>query len=188
MIRQHKLFYGSSYDRGCYHLLKMWPDIKKEIPDATLDICYGWTLFDGTFKNNPERMAWKAKMVDLMSQDGIKEHGRLNKADLAKLRQSCGIWAYPTDFTETNCITALDCQKDGVVPVVMELAALKETVGSGVKVQGDIYIKEDKEKYRDELIKMMTDEKRWTEESEKAREFAKSFYWENIAKVWIAEF
>jgi glycosyltransferase involved in cell wall biosynthesis len=187
-MKQHKLFYGSSYDRGLIHLLKMWADIKKEIPDATLDVCYGWTLFDGTFKNNPERMSWKAKMVKLMSQDGIKEHGRLNKTELAKLRQSCGIWAYPTDFTETNCITALDCQKDGVVPVVINLAGLKETVGSGVKIDGDIYFDEDFDKYKKELIALMKDEKRWKEESEKGKEFAKQFEWPLIASKWEEHF
>lgn len=186
-MKQHKLFYGSSYDRGLSHLLRMWGDIKKAVPDATLDICYGWKLFDQGFANNPERMAWKAKMVELMKQDGITEHGRLNKEELAKLRSSCGIWAYPTDFTETNCITALDSQKDGLVPVVMNIAALKETVGAGIKIDGDIYFDEDYEKYKESLIKMMTDEKLWKEESEKAKKFAESYYWENIASLWVKE-
>lgn len=186
--RIHKLGYFSSYDRGCYHLLKMWPDIKKEIPDATLDICYGWTLFDGTFRNNPERMSWKSKMVELMSQDGIKEHGRLNKNDLAKLRRSCGIWAYPTHFTETNCITALDCQKDGVVPVVISLAGLKETVGSGIRIDGDIYLPETRQEYLEKLIALMKDEKTWKEESEKGKEFAKRYSWSAIADQWISIF
>ena len=61
-MRQHKIFYGSSYDRGLMHLLLMWKEIKKEIPDATLEIYYGWKLFQSFYANNPERMKWKANM------------------------------------------------------------------------------------------------------------------------------
>lgn len=186
--RIHKLGYFSSYDRGLIHLLKMWPDIKKEVPDATLDICYGWVLFEKGYANNPERMSWMERMKELMKQDGITEHGRVGQDKLQEIRRECGIWAYPTDFCETNCITALQSQNDGLVPVVMNLAGLKETVGSGIRLEGDIYVKEDKEKYKEELIAMMKDEERWKVESEKAQEFAKSFYWENLAKKWQEQF
>lgn len=187
-MKQTKLFYGSSYDRGLQHLLKIWPEIKTAVPDATLDICYGWELFVKGYGNNPERMSWKGRMDELMKQDGITEHGRVGQGELGEIRRECGIWAYPTDFTEINCITALQAQNDGLVPVVMELGALDETVGSGVRVKGDIYIKEDREKYRDELIAMMTDEERWKKESVKAVEFSKSFYWEDLAKKWMGLF
>jgi FkbM family methyltransferase len=57
-----RIVYGSSYDRGLEHLLKMWPDIRKEVPDAELRIFYGWVMFDKVAANNPERLAWKEKM------------------------------------------------------------------------------------------------------------------------------
>ena len=136
--RQHKLFYGSSYDRGLQYLLFMWPDIKKTFPDAELHVCYGWNTFLQMASGNPERMEWMRSMVALLQQPGITEQGRVGKEELAKIRKDCGIWSYPTDFQEINCITALDTQSDGLVPVTMSLAALQETVGSGIRVDGDI--------------------------------------------------
>lgn len=186
--RSHRLGYYSSYDRGLHHLLMMWEDIKCVIPDATLDIAYGWDLFDRVAHNNPERMQWKELMVGLMQQDGITEHGRLGKLELTKLRQSCGIWAYPTEFTEINCITALEAQHDGLVPVTIALAALKETVGSGVLVHGDIYDLETKEEYLKQLIDLMKDHKRWKKESSKARKFSSNYGWDKIANKWDREF
>jgi glycosyltransferase involved in cell wall biosynthesis len=183
-MRSHKLFWGSSYDRGLQHLLKIWEDVKEQIPDATLDICYGWKLFDIGYGNNPERMAWKDKMVKLMGQEGITEHGRVGKEELKKIRSACGIWAYPTDFDEINCITALECQSEGVVPVVINKAALEETVNSGIKIDGDIYMRETLEDYKNALISLMKDEERWKIESKKAQEFAKKFDWSLIAKNW----
>lgn len=183
-MKQHKLFYGSSYDRGLEHLLKMWPEIISKYPDAELHICYGWDLFTSVLHNNPERMEWKDKMVELMKQKGIIEHGRVGKQKLQEIRKSCGIWAYPTEFTEINCITALESQADGLVPVTIAYAALTESVGSGVLVNGDIYDKETKDTYLKELLSMMGNGARWKQESKKAKKFAKDYDWSKIASKW----
>lgn len=186
--KQHKLLWGSSYDRGLQHLLKMWPKIKGKYPDATLDIAYGWGLFEQRFANNPERMQWKSKMDELMKQDGITHHGRVGKDELNKLTESCGIWAYPTDFDEINCITALNCQSLGCVPCVINKAALDETVGAGIKVEGDIYDPDTREDYLNKLLDLMGDETKWKEEQLKGKEFAKSYSWSEMSKKWIKEF
>lgn len=188
-MRQHRLFYGSSYDRGLEHLLKLWPTVKEKFPDATLDIAYGWDLFDKAYKDNPERMNWKQRMQKLMSADGITDHGRLGKKDLSLLRKSCGIWAYPTHFTEINCITALEAQYDGLIPVVINYAALEETVQSGVKVDGDIFSRQVREQYLEQLLEVMGwSKERVEQERKKAREFAKNFSWEGIAGQWVRVF
>ena len=188
MKRQHKLFYGSSYDRGLVHLLEAWPEIKKEVPDATLDVCYGWDLFDRAFANNPERMAWKDHVNELMEQDGITHHGRVGKKELIRIMKQCGVWAYFTDFDEILAITALPVQALGLVPVVINRAALKETVGSGIRVDGDINDMVTKKEISDKLSQVMTDEKLWEKEHKKAIKFAKDYTWENIAKQWLSYF
>lgn len=185
--KHHKLIYTSSYDRGLQHLLFIWSDIKKQFPDATLDIAYGWNVFDSIFAGNPERQEWKQNMISLMKQDGITEHGRIGKRELQELRKQCGIWSYPTNFTEINCISALENQADGVVPAAIACAALRTSVGCGVLVAGDIYDKETIEKYKEELLSLMGDEKKWKKESKKAVEFAKQFDWTNIASQWTKE-
>ncbi len=184
-FKQHKLIWASSYDRGLIWLLKLWPKIIEKYPDVTLDIYYGWNLFDKAFSNNHERMAWKKKMCELMTQKGITEYGRVGKEELNKATQEAGIWVYPTDFDEINCITALNCQKYGCVPCVINRAALQETVGSGVKVDGLIFDPEVKEKYLNELLNLMGNEKLWQEESKKGIEFTKNYSWSKIASDWI---
>jgi glycosyltransferase involved in cell wall biosynthesis len=186
--KQHKLLYASSYDRGLSHLLKLWPKILERFPDTTLDVAYGWDLFLKGFQNNPERMAWKKKIDDLMTQPRITHHGRVSKEELNKITSECGIWAYPTDFDEINCITALNCQSLGCVPCVINKAALKETVGSGVQVEGEIWDPDVREEYLKQLLDLMGDEKRWQEESKKGIEFAKDYSWTKISKQWVKEF
>lgn len=185
-LRQHKLVYQSSPDRGLDILLEMWPEIKKVYPDAELHFAYGWGVFDQVCAGNPERMAWKEKVMELVKQEGVFDHGKLGKEELKKMREKCGIWPYCTKFTEINCISALECQADGCVPVTMDFAALKETVQSGVKIKGDIYEKHDE--YLKELLAMMGDEKRWKEEQEKGKKFASKFSWSQQVYKWTDEF
>lgn len=187
-MRHHKLIYSSSPDRGLDILLTMWPEIKAKFPDATLDVAYGWKVFDMVAANNPERMKWKEDVVEAMKQPGITDHGRVGKDELKKLREKCGIWAYPTYFTEINCINALEMQRDGVVPVTMNFAALKETVGAGIKIDGDIYDKETQQAYLEALLKLMGDPAQWWAESVKGIEFAAGYGWRNIATQWREQF
>lgn len=186
--KQHSLFYGSSYDRGLQYLLFVWPEIKQKYPDTILHVCYGWNTFLQMVGDNPERLEWYRSMVTLLKQPGIVEHGRVSKEELKKIRQQCGIWAYPTDFQEINCITALDCQSDGLVPVVMAVAALQETVGAGVKLGGDIRNEKVQQEYLKELLTMMGDVEKWTKESKKAQKFAKGYDWKTISGEWAKVF
>lgn len=187
-LKQQTLFYGSSYDRGLDILLPMWPTIKARFPEAELHVCYGWDLFDRVAVNNPERQQWKVQMVELMKLPGIIHHGRVGKKELKEIRSKCGIWVYPTYFTEINCITALDCQRDGLVPVTMDFAALSETVQSGFKIKGKIQDKEVQQEWLSKLLNLMGDKELWKKESLKAQKFATKYYWNKIADKWIEEF
>jgi len=46
-------------------------------------------------------------------------------------------WMYLTDYEETYCITALEMQYAKVLPIVTTVAALNETVNSGIKLDLD---------------------------------------------------
>jgi glycosyltransferase involved in cell wall biosynthesis len=177
----HKMIYASSYDRGLEHLLTMWPQIKKDVPDATLEVMYGWNLFDKMVGQNPERQNWKQKMVKLMEQDGITHHGRVNHHELAYWFATAGIWAYPTHFGEISCITAMMAQTYGAIPVVVNYAALKETVQFGIKVEGDIYDEETQVEYRDALVGLLKDH---TRQDSIRQSMAVSFSWEKVAEQW----
>lgn len=185
MNNPNKVIYGSSYDRGLEHLLKMWPDVKSAVPKAELHIFYGWDLFSRFYANNPERMAWKAKIDGLMTQDGVTHHGRVSQPQILKEMATCGIWAYPTHFGEINCITAQKAQALGCVPVVINYAALKTTVQYGIKIDGDIYDKEVRDRFTNALIDLLKDPKKQEEIRKEMIPWAKEFFkWEHIARQW----
>lgn len=183
--RNHKLWWQSSYDRGLDILLFLWPDIRVKFPSAELHVAYGWNLFDKVYSTNPERMKWKESVEALLAQDGIFHYGRVGQNELKKLRSKCGILAYPTYFPEINFIGALESQSDGLVPVTMNSFAMKETVGAGIKIDGDIRDLATQEEYLKALFKIMGDEQLWKQESIKAIEFSKNYTWDKISRKWV---
>ena len=128
----HHFIYASSPDRGLIRLLKLWPKIKAAIPDATLDIFYGW---EGCMKlgtgNTP---GWtkhyrkvRTEFSALQYQEGVTSRGRVNHETLAREFQRASAWLYPTSFAEAGCLTAVKARAAGCIPVTTAYAALVET-------------------------------------------------------------
>lgn len=139
---QYKCVYGSSQLRGLETLLQLWPQIRKQVPQATLDIYYGWETFDkmhhlGTPR---EETGWKKFKENIISTEealadqGVTDHGRIGHQELAREYLEAGVWLYPTEFQEINCITAGKVQAAGCIPVTTNAAALEEAVQFGEKL------------------------------------------------------
>lgn len=182
----NSLVWTSSYERGLENLLQMWPDIRKEVPDATIDIYYGFNTFDvSPWGKSPKGQAWKAKMIELFEQDGVTEHGRVGTDDIAKAYMKAEVWAYPTSFPEIDCITATKAQASRVIPVTTDYAVLKER-NQGIMIKGDINDDIVKEEFKRELIALLKDDKLKEEISKKLD--VSAYSWENVAKQWDEEF
>lgn len=181
----HRIIYSSSPDRGLVYLLNNWPKIKEQVTDAELHIFYGFDVFDAIYQDNPGKQQWKDRVFKMMKQDGIVYRGRIGHDALNYEFQQSGIWAYPTDFTEISCITAMKAQKNGAIPVVTDYAALSETVKSGLRIDVDITTEEGQKEYFTALIDLLKDPKRQQELREPMMKWAKDYFnWSNVAKDW----
>jgi len=183
-----KVIWTSSYDRGLEHLLKIWPDVIKEVPDAELHIFYGWKLFEEFYRNNPERMAWMAKMNEMMKYKGITHHDRVTQPEIEKWHKKCGVWAYPTHFYEISCISAIKSQLWGCTPVVIEYAALEQTVQFGKKIKGDIYDEEVKEEFKKALIDTLKHPQSDKDRKKMMKWARENYSWEKVAAQWSEQF
>lgn len=178
----NKLVYASSYDRGLDMMLEHgWPIIKKEVPDAELHIFYGWNLFDKVCKNNPERMAWKKKMIELMKQPGVFEHGRIAQKKLIEEKAGAKIHYYGCTFEEIDCISVRESASVGCVPMTTNYASLKGKPYC-MQTDGDPL---DPETHKKLAIDIANKLNSWTKgKSKKFKELAKMESWENISKLW----
>jgi glycosyltransferase involved in cell wall biosynthesis len=134
-----RFIWSSSPDRGLDTLIALWPAIKSVYPDSRLDIFYGWNIIDKLIERKGSGFGYLAKLKrDIITniftlggeEAGIYQHGRVPQSELAQWQLKAHIWPYPTDFMETFCITAIESQAAGVIPVASRLAALTETVAN----------------------------------------------------------
>lgn len=180
-----KIIYTSSHVRGLKHLYEIWPQVKKAIPHATLDVFYGWHSYDKINQGNPERLEWKTMMMKLAEDlDGVTDHGKVSQERIAKEMLEAEVWAYPTLFPEIYCITAVKAQAAGAYPVTSITAALAEMVRYGDTMD----ITEWNEKEKKEYTKMLIDALKRDKDTTDMREWAKTLSWEQVAADWTEEF
>ncbi len=158
--RKHSVGYFSAYYRGLECLLKMWRDIRAQVPDATLDVYYGWESWVAMQGEDDfyERMNI---LFEELADEGVTVHGRVSHQELANAMKEIQVWAYPTEFPEIHCITALKAQEAGCYPVTTNVAALAETVQCGTQIKTrKIYSDEYKQqKFAEAVISALLEEK-----------------------------
>lgn len=107
--------YSSARERGLDRLLQMWPKIKQEIPQATLRVF------------TPGYDATQSQDTGL---DGVTFVGSVSPEEVHYWQQKSEYWLHPTSYEETYCVTALEAQYAGCIPITTSLAALEEVVGN----------------------------------------------------------
>jgi glycosyltransferase involved in cell wall biosynthesis len=168
--------YGSNYGRGLEVLLQAWPNIKKQFPQATLDLYYGWQHW-GTLTK--EKEAALRKMVAELEPLAVKEHGLVSHEELNRAYEKASFWTYPCIAPEVFCISAIRAQLAGAVPVIILGSGLYETVPHG-------YACKSVEEYEATLLRAMQEAEKISLEERKAMgEFVlKNYTWEQIAQNW----
>lgn len=168
--------YGSNYARGLEILLDIWPEVKKEVPEATLDIYYGWEHWGLLTEEQEKKM--RSQVAELAPL-GVTEHGLVSHEELTKAYDKASFWTYPCICPEVFCITALRAQAAGAIPVIIQGTGLQETVRHG-------YFCESSSEYLPLLLKAMSEAKDVDlEKRKRMREFIlKEYTWEGIARDW----
>jgi glycosyltransferase involved in cell wall biosynthesis len=132
----NKIVYASSPDRGLEHLLPILARAREYNPDLTLHIFYGFDNIDVLAKAHPWMAKAKGRIERLMNQPGVVWRGRVDQDTLYREWLTAGLWVYPTQFFETSCITCMEAQALGAVPIVSPIGALADNVRHGHWIPG----------------------------------------------------
>jgi hypothetical protein len=133
------VIYSSSPDRGLDKLLDYWPAIREMSPDAQLHVYYGFDTWEKMAELQHSKIAkfqieiFRTRLAN-MADRGVVSHGRVGQEELARAWMGASLWLYPTSFSETSCITAMEAQAAMAWPITSSLAALRETVKHGVLI------------------------------------------------------
>jgi glycosyltransferase involved in cell wall biosynthesis len=191
--KQNHLVFSSSPNRGLDMLLHNFRFIRSQVPDAELHIYYGFDCWETMARQNnlANELAVIQRYKDLIAQaeraGGVKWHGRVDQMELARAFLRAKVWPYLTEFTETSCISAMEAQAAGCVPVASRLAALGETVKHGVLFDnGD---PQTATKWVDEVVYMLKDEEHRRPIAEAGRAYAlANLTWRGVAESWVELF
>ncbi len=134
-----RLIWASSPDRGLKELLDIFERAKEQVPDLVLDVFYGMDNIDkicgGDRSKYPWRDSWK-QYDRANAMDGVKWRGRIGQEQLAREYLASGIWCYPTWFSETSCISCMEAQALGAIPITNPIWATGYNVKHGVFIEG----------------------------------------------------
>lgn len=192
--KKNQMVYSSSPDRGLYQLLQMLPSIRKEVPDFTLYVAYGFYNWETMAKQtgNQKSIEFITKIKTLMEQPGVVYLGRISKQELATYEKQSKVWLYPTWFTETFCITAATAGIAKCAILTTNLGGLQDTVGNaGILLPStgltrDVaYPEPYVAHFVSEAVKLLKDEEYRCSWATKAYNKMQQYNWESIANNWI---
>lgn len=132
--QRYRLIYAQSPDRGLDVVLNLFPKIRDRYPDAELHVFYG---FDMARALNPQFIAFIEEKAE---QPGVFLHGRVDQQTLAEEYLKSDVLLYPATmpngqpFDETYCISVVEAQAAGCVPITPAHGALAETNKCGIVV------------------------------------------------------
>lgn len=187
-----RVIYASSPDRGLVQLLRSWPRVSEYVPDAELHVFYGFNNVKACIEAGNKELETLVADVDRALNnpvlDKVHIHGRKGQKELWKEYLASGIWWYPTNWPETSCISCMEAQALGAIPVTSAIWATGQNVFFGAMTDGT---PQGDPSAAAEQIHHMVDLMRHPEIQDQIRAemmpfTRKVFDWRNIGQQWEA--
>jgi glycosyltransferase involved in cell wall biosynthesis len=176
--------FSSVYKKGMHPLLeKVWPRIKKEIPDAKL------LIIGGAYTNFNESADWDENQTSAISLKNkwhgfldVTFTGYLKQEQIAKIMRKASYLLYPNIYEETFGITILEAINYNVVAITNKYGALEEVADSSVSYLVD-------GPFNDEVLENFVEQVKLAYFNDELREvkakncndFKPFISWENVA-------
>ena len=118
-----RLIYHTTPHRGLQLLVPAFVELCKRHDDITLDVyssfkIYGWEQRDAQYQ----------ELFDICrNHPNIKYHGTVSNNEIREALLSADIFAYPSIWKETSCLSLIEAMSAGLLCIHPNLAALSET-------------------------------------------------------------
>ena len=193
--RNRRVLYTSSPDRGLDVVLKVWPRIREQVPDAELLSTYSrW--YDIVSDHYPKAFEHRKLITDqvaALEDQGVRRvTGGMGQRDLAHLMRASMVWVHPSwymsgdrPFDETSCISAMEAQAAGCVIVAAAQGALNDTVRVGELIPDPSGRRDEawQDQFVDHIVRGLTDE--WVQQhaQEAGPDAVKDCDWRGAAEL-----
>lgn len=186
----------SSADRGLHHFLQVWPQIKRQIPHATLDIYYhlNGDELDSIEPNEPSRhpnvlnVAQRSRYIKYaikkLANFGVSFKGSASRQQIAEALSGAEVGVCPLDtsvFSEGYSVSSLETMASGTFPIMGAIDALELLWGSVVP-QIPAPVGQHLDRLVNLTIKALTDQTYRAQITEQCSQFATNLTWEKCSK------
>lgn len=124
-----RCIFTSVPDRGLHILHGIWPQIKSQVPNASLVITSDYRLWGTDSRNEIHRIKW-------MDIPDVEFLGAVPRSSLIVEQAKAQMLVYPCVYDELFCVSVAEAQCLGVYPVTSNFGALV-TTNMGIIVEGD---------------------------------------------------
>ena len=157
------LVYHTTPWRGLVHLLKIFKSLN--LKNVELNICSSTLIYGKKFENIYGKK-YKNIFEECKNSKNINYLGFLDNNKVIELLKKMHIYAYPSVWVETSCISAIESMAAGCEVVTTNLGALYETCAPfGTFVGFDRNFDNLEKKYRQTLINSI--DNYWSKENQK---------------------
>jgi glycosyltransferase involved in cell wall biosynthesis len=118
---EHRMIFCSVPDRGLDILASAYPEIKKQVQDASLVITSDYRLW-GVQEARNEQFIQR-----FLGMDGVRFLGAVPRMDMVEEQLKAEVMAYPCTYPELFCYAVAECQVAGAYPVTTSMGALITT-------------------------------------------------------------
>lgn len=173
--------YSSVPDRGLDLFLKIWPEVKKKVPEAILKVFSSMSLYDWKDSFNSKKTINKVKKMD-----GVVYSKPVLQEELAKELLKAKLLLYPNCYDlEISCISVIEARVAGCVVVTSDLAGLKETAYGNVLISSKPGSSDYINAFTKKTIFLLKNNPYWERISQCNLKTAFIFNWKYIAKELI---
>lgn len=121
-----RLIYHTTPHRGLQILVPVFKKLREDFDDITLDVyssfaVYGWEQRDEPFQQ---------LFDECKNTVGINYNGSVSNKEIKEILKSKHIYAYPSIWQETSCISLMEAMSAGLVCVHPNFGALPETAAN----------------------------------------------------------
>lgn len=177
--------YSSCPSRGLRKLLTIWPEVKKAVPNAKLDIYYDWSMIQTA---QPEFYALLLEDMERVKGLDVVHHGGVSHERLHEALKRANVWAYShfeNTTVETFCISAVKATAAGATVLSVANGAVPEVAPAAMFMP-------DLRSYQEALVGLLQVPMGIEERMDLAREAVERFAWDSVAKkfsdVWSMRF
>lgn len=183
----YRIMYASSPDRGLANVIRAFAVAREFEPRLELHAFYGFNnLRKLTQMPQLQRKADECERL-MKLVPNVYFHGRVSQDQLYREWLKTGLWVYRTDFHETSCITSMESQALGAIPIVSPVAALDENVLYGEAIRGEADDPVVAAEFSQAIVKWSNPDLQAKVRPKMMADVRQRFSWENFTNQWISE-